>query len=159
MIIHIFRKNTDSFHVLLKQVNEISHQEQYFCSKSHSGNILVVAESANGRVGVDIEKNVHRSARTMEFFLKSFCSFEILYRGVLSETVFYMIWTAMESYYKYMGKGFYSDKNFLMDIPNKIIKDNHGCIFFDYVEIPGYTLCVCSESAEDLSDIKISFEN
>lgn len=153
--IHTLDRDKNDFHAKLKQINQISHREHYFYSKSYSGNILVIVENSNGKIGVDIEKYVPRSVETINFFLKRYSSFEIINCEEISLTTFYKVWTAMESYYKYMGKGFYTEKKFILDLKNKVVKNFSECIHFDYVNIAGYTVCVCLKNIEDFSDIKI----
>ena len=58
-------------------------------SKSHSGVYTVFAVNGNGPVGVDIERKVYRSQRTIQHFFSKYKSFEIEGCTTMDQNSFY----------------------------------------------------------------------
>ena len=139
-----------------KAINAISnriHKGNYL-SKAHSGLYTVIAVSDKGEVGVDIEKKAERSKETIRYFFSKYRSFVI--EGEIDESLcsFYKTWTAMESYFKLRKKGFYTDKNFSVDLDrNKLIvgSKEHYIAHIDY---NNYIICICTQY-EEIRNIQV----
>lgn len=127
-------------------------------SKSHSGVYTVFAVNGNGPVGVDIERKVYRSQRTIQHFFSKYKSFEIEGCTTMDQNSFYKSWTAMESYYKMCKKGFYTDKRFCLNLKTNTIRTFNKMYYISYVEDDDYIISVCTEGKDDIElrfDVKM----
>ena len=153
MIVYILKSNNS----LTKNVNRICNYEHKNCnfSKSHSGIYTVIAVSKHAKIGIDVEKAVERSERTIEYFFSKYKSFNIV--GYKKEELFsfYRSWTAMESYFKFSKKGFYTDKNFTLDLSGKRILTERKQLFITYLNYRNYMICICTDEEEEISNVQI----
>lgn len=154
MVLYIIERN-HALNANLKKVSTYIKKNESNFSKSHSGDFVVIAENNDGMIGVDIEKNGYRSMATIHYYFEKFISFQIKHNVTRSQDNFYKIWTAMEAYFKFCRKGFYADKQFVMNLEEKKIETSSEVLFFDYVNFEGYTLCLCARSKEELQSVKI----
>lgn len=100
---------------------------------SHSGDYVALAVS-DAPVGIDIQQMKPYS----EALVKRFFS-EGEQQSVMGMTLFYTLWCRKEAYGKLKGTGLTEDvlrRNMLEEI---------GVQLYEYGEIPGYRICVCSE--------------
>jgi len=130
---------------------------------SHSGNLIAIAVSESGKVGIDVEKMRKIDTRVARsYFSKQDLSYIASDKKNQKEN-FYKIWTLKESYIKAVGKGFslpvkdsYStfDKGGSINIGfgKKPTKNNWRFKTFDMR--PGYKLAVCAQ-ADKLPDSAI----
>ena len=84
----------------------IAGQDSFHYNLSHSGNRVVIAWG-NGPVGVDVQRmssNVDKEKMAARFFTTEEQEF-IFQQPELVEERFYQVWTAKESYLKYLGTG------------------------------------------------------
>ena len=130
----------------------IENFPHYHFNLSHSGNLVVLAES-RFPVGIDAELISNpREKVAKKYFTES-------ENGFLSEskdknTAFFRIWTSKESYVKMLGTGLSKSlKSF--DIFSQQIKD-----YFYSFEFSGYEVTVCCENLpfENISKEEVSFD-
>lgn len=111
-------------------------------SLSHSGAYWLIAFAAQN-LGLDIQKheNCHMQALARRFFHEE--EYEWLEREGYGE--FFSIWTAKESYVKYVGQGIDENfGNFSVVEKNGITKALHGTQLRFLPFEPGYTVCLCA---------------
>ena len=135
----------------LRQI--IPCDKHMFLRKSCSKDIMAVAAS-DSAIGIDIEENVPRNAQTIEYYQKRFITFRIIDSRLTGLADFYKAWTAMESYFKLTGKGFYANKDFTFDLKENIVLINGNVaayLFFVYYSC--FTVCICIGANARISGI------
>lgn len=149
----IDRYSTQCKQYLKKLCNTYKRSECSY-SKSYSGNLMVLIFSDKGRVGIDVEKVVFRTPDVCRYFYNQFISFEIVQVDDSIET-FYKAWTAMESFYKYTRKGFYSTKKFKLDLSKNIVQNAEEAIYLRYISYKKYMICISCEKTQMLENMKV----
>ena len=142
----------------------LANRKDLFLSVSHSGNYFVCA-FAPCEIGVDLQEIKHARGETPESapprFKKMAARFfhpsEAAYLESDTYLRFFRIWTAKEAYVKLTGQGIDNDfsnisilpeDGSLPEIKNGEASWQSGGKFFRQVDIiPGYSFCICSESA------------
>ncbi len=113
---------------------------------SHSGDYAALAIS-DVPVGIDIQqKRAYKDSLVERFFseaetaaYESLLSTDAQEHNTVRETFFYTLWCRKEAYGKLLGTGLTEDvlkRNMLGDM---------GVHLYEYGELPGYCVCVCSE--------------
>lgn len=113
---------------------------------SHSGDYAALAISG-APVGIDIQqKRAYKDSLVKRFFSEAeAAAYESLFStdaqeyNTVRETFFYTLWCRKEAYGKLLGTGLTEDvlkRNMLEDM---------GVHLYEYENLPGYCVCVCSE--------------
>lgn len=109
---------------------------------SHSGDYVALAIS-DAPVGIDIQqKRPYMDSLVKRFFSEVEAAvYESAKKQLFGdrETLFYTLWCRKEAYGKLLGTGLTEDvlkRNMLEDV---------GVHLYEYGELPGYCVCVCSE--------------
>lgn len=113
---------------------------------SHSGDYVALA-MGDAPVGIDIQqKRSYTDSLLKRFFseaeaaaYESLCSADVPEQNTAKENLFYTLWCRKEAYGKLLGTGLTEDvlkRNMLEDV---------GVHLYEYGELPGYCVCVCSE--------------
>ena len=114
------------------------HPDIHF-NLSHSGNWVVLAVGDH-EVGVDLERtdrNVDRTALAKRHFTPE---------ELASGEDFFAIWTAKESYLKYLGVGLTEDLRGFCVLPGK---EPEGVRFFSMMPDNSYCLTLCTTQEEE----------
>ena len=130
---------------------ELANHEMFF-NLSHSNEYVVCAVS-HKRVGIDIEK---KQQRNFQLFTNVWSDREKKHYNIYDRTTFYQLWTAKESYVKYLGIGLSTS---LPDI--SVYKDGsigehqqRSEAQIEYVNVDKEYVCaVCSEEQIDSIEI------
>lgn len=145
----------------MKELGLLSSQESfikpYGLSKSYTNEVMAVCVSRGISMGIDIEKKIKRSPETMKYFKEKFATFNIINTPLhLDENWFYKAWTAMESYFKLMGGGFGTNKNFALDLERKCIwSEGKEIAWIEHFIIGDLVICLCSNQMFLKDDLKI----
>jgi phosphopantetheinyl transferase len=115
-------------------------------SKAYSGKTMAIAISDEYKVSVDVEEAICRSAEALDYYLDKFRSFRIMCcETKLSQETFYKCWTAMESFFKFKGQGFHSDKDFELDIDNEmVVKNDKVLAHITYLQLKNSLIALCT---------------
>ena len=153
MELHLFNMESPDFMKRLGLLSSSTH-----LSKSYTGNVMAVCISHRLPMGIDIEKKRKRSPETMKHFIDKFTTFEIInIPQLLDEEWFYRAWTAMESYFKLMGRGFSTNKNFALDLERKcILREGKEVAWIEYFIVDVFMICLCSNQVFSKEEVKIS---
>ncbi|MBQ2405694.1 MAG: 4'-phosphopantetheinyl transferase superfamily protein [Lachnospiraceae bacterium] len=129
---------------------ELKNYEKFCYSLSHSGKwVICVVDGQN--VGTDIQKwqkwNINIAKR---FFAHEEYERIIDKKDEDRDRMFFSIWSAKESFVKYTGRGIGAGiDQCVTDVElSKIVSDDRILNIRLYEDIPGYSLCVCSERQE-----------
>lgn len=134
------------------QVAYESKGKPYICyvpwhfNLSHSGDYVALA-IGDAPVGIDIQqKRAYKDSLVKRFFseveiaaYESLLSTDAQEHNAVRESFFYTLWCRKEAYGKLLGTGLTEDvlkRNMLEDM---------GVPLYEYGELPGYCVCVCSE--------------
>ena len=149
--LHLFNMESPDF---IKELGLLSSQH---VSKSYTDNVMAVCVSHGLPMGIDIEKKRKRSPETMKHFVEKFTTFEMINTPQhLEEEWFYRTWTAMESYFKLMGGGFATNKNFSLDIERKcILRKGKEVAWIEHFIIDVFIICLCSNQVLSKEEVKI----
>jgi 4'-phosphopantetheinyl transferase len=141
-----FLKGVDDFHFNL----------------SHSGDWVVMATSGH-EVGIDVELiQTAKYEVAQRFFTSDECRALDLLSGTEKTEYFYSLWTAKESFLKYLGKGLtralnsfsVRDNNGLMELAQSC--DDANTVFFHQYRLPrNHLVSVCSPVNEFADEINI----
>jgi phosphopantetheinyl transferase len=114
-------------------------------SKSYSKHAMALAISTHQKFSVDIEERRPRLAETVVYFSEKFSTFSITGQGAgRGQEWFYQSWTAMESFLKLTGYGLRGEKNFTIDLKNKLIRRSDDILAsIRFITFKNYLICVC----------------
>lgn len=114
----------------------------WYYNLSHSGDYVALAIS-DAPVGIDIQqKRPYTDSLVKRFFSEVEATvYESAKKQLFRdrETLFYTLWCRKEAYGKLLGTGLTEDvlkRNMLEDV---------GVHLYEYGELPGYCICVCSK--------------
>ena len=156
MELYLFDMTKPSF---IEELGILSGQnKERRISKSYSKEIMAVCISDKRTMGIDLEKRVKRSPKTIKHFMDKFTTFQIKDKPVeADEEWFYKAWTAMESYFKLKGEGFSTPKDFVLDIDGKCVwQKDKKVAWFEYFEFHDYICCLCSDEYFIKKDVSVS---
>lgn len=126
----------------------LAGRDDLFFSLSHSGNVALCAVSDH-ELGADVQ--AHRDVR--EELLRRICT-ESEYAALASCTpaekkkLFLRLWTAKESYLKYLGTGLTRDPSRLTILQNGVpVPPEQGLWLHEY-ELVACQICVCCRDSE-----------
>ena len=163
MELHLFNMESPSFirelrFLSLRTKDGISQTKSTPLSKSYTDGVMAVCISHALPIGIDIEKMRRRSPETMMHFIHTFTTFEIKDTPLhLNEEWFYRAWTAMESYFKLMGGGFSTKKNFVLDLERKsIYQEGKKVAWLEHFVVKDLMICLCSNQVFSKDNLRIT---
>lgn len=128
-------------------------------SKSYTKSAMALCISHTTEIGIDLEEKKRRSQEAIDHFIKKFCTFQIRnIPPVADEQWFYRAWTAMESYFKLVGMGFSTPKDFTLDMEKQLVlRDGKVVAYLGYFDIGNYLLCFCSKIKFSEKDVQLYY--
>ena len=159
MELHVFNMANCNFMQELKALSEHTTNKNRNISKAYAEDVLVFCVSDAGKVGVDIEKQKNRAPETMKHFVDKFSTFQIKDTpSTIDEKWFYRAWTAMESFFKFAGTGFGTEKSFVLDLMQQsILREGKKVASLSHFEVDDYVICLCSKTTLTKQNIKLIF--
>ncbi|MCL2397674.1 MAG: 4'-phosphopantetheinyl transferase superfamily protein [Defluviitaleaceae bacterium] len=157
MILHLLDMKDSGFAASLKALSAQERGRGF--SKSYTDGVMAVCVSQKAHVGIDLEVKQPRSPETIRYFLEKFKTFDILDtpRNVDVQW-FYTAWTAMESYLKLAGFGFFAQKNFAINTGGKaILCGGKEVAWFEHFYIENLIICICSDKKIVKQDVEIKY--
>jgi len=146
MKIYLFNMTNPNFVKELSLLSTDEENRKKNISKSYSNEVMAVCISDEMPIGIDLEKRVERSPETINHFMDKFTTFQIKNKPMkVDEEWFYKAWTAMESYFKLIGDGFGTPKDFILDLEEKCIwREERKVAWLKHVVIGDFILCLCT---------------